>query len=584
LQDGRSDSPDFGPVTLGAKSVDAGGAFSCVVSTSYTARCIGLDMNEVGQIHKISLGDGHRCVISMDWSAICYGYDSNGQATVPSNLGAVKDLVTGDRHTCAITQTDNLRCWGGSPYVGQAYVPSDFGTVTQISAGGNTTCAVRSTGFARCIGDNNSGKATPPSNLGQILEIQTGGSNTCSVDVNHLVRCWGSNLNGQNNVPNDLGQVKTISVGNDQVCAITMLDLARCWGGQMYGQSTVPSDLGSVSMIDAGANLSCAVTTTQTVRCWGRLASNLNFREELKVYPVPLPSVSLSNLGNGLVISVSNVFTGWNRLQKYGRISWVATDALTGTELCRSITESCTAQETIIGANYKVNVQVTNESGDAPLATSDGFRNCASNPTISTEPSSFRPAVGEKVTITGFLLNLCPVLPNTIQLRTKPFGKSWSSWKKLSLSTEKTFTHEESFFVATKVQYRAINGTDAYFYKEDTFKPVRGNVTYTVSSSSNRTSQGFTQGGVITFSVKGPKDFNGTCRTEAATGYAFNFALTYMGSETKHGSFKLINGRGTGKLTARWNGEFSASVVCSSGAFPDDDFASSKTVRFRANF
>ena len=51
----------------------------------------------------------------------CWGWNSDGQTSVPADLGKVQAVTTGDRDTCALTWSNTLRCWGAG---GNNNVPS----------------------------------------------------------------------------------------------------------------------------------------------------------------------------------------------------------------------------------------------------------------------------------------------------------------------------------------------------------------------------------------------------------------------------------------------------------------------------
>ena len=223
---------------------------------------------------QVSGGGGHTCVINSAGKLTCWGDNASGQATVPSDLGAVTQVSAGGDHTCAVTSANALRCWGANADLagnttGQATVPSNLGAVTQVSAGWYYTCVVTSANALRCWGLNASGQATVPSDIGAVSQVSVGMYHTCAVTSANALRCWGSNSFSQATVPSDLGPVSQVSVRGNYTCAVTHANALRCWGDNTYGQATVPSDLGAVSQVSAGGNHTCAVTSANALRCWG---------------------------------------------------------------------------------------------------------------------------------------------------------------------------------------------------------------------------------------------------------------------------------------------------------------------------
>lgn len=187
-----------------AKQIAAGAKHTCALAESGTIYCWG--RNAHGQ-----LGNG---------SAL----DSSSPITV-SNLSNVQTIAAGDQHTCAVTALGAVQCWGrnnfrqlgyqGTDDNGLGYirrpllVPGLENNIQAIAAGNNHTCALTSSGSVRCWGDNRYGQLGDGTNLtqfrpitvpglsGAVIKLDAGGDHTCALLQNGQIQCWGRNTAGQ---------------------------------------------------------------------------------------------------------------------------------------------------------------------------------------------------------------------------------------------------------------------------------------------------------------------------------------------------------------------------------------------------
>ena len=199
---------------------------------------------------------------------VCWGRNSQGQTTIPPNLGSVTQITAGSLHTCAITTAGTPVCWGNNDE-GQTTIPPNLGSVTQITAGGFHTCAITTGDTPVCWGYNTHGQTTIPPNLGSVTQITAGLYHTCAIATAGTPVCSGLNDDGQSTIPPNLGSVTQITGGRFHTCAITTADTPVCWGDNDYGQTTIPPNLGSVTQITAGDYHTCALRTDASAVCWG---------------------------------------------------------------------------------------------------------------------------------------------------------------------------------------------------------------------------------------------------------------------------------------------------------------------------
>ncbi len=248
-------------------------------------------------------------------------------------LTGIAKVATGNGHTCAVTTSGGVKCWGLN-FFGQlgdntntdhrlpvdviagASLPPLAG-VTAITTGLNHTCVIIS-GGAKCWGDNAKGqlgdgtktpRLTPAnvSGLGSgVVSIAAGALHTCALLSGGNVKCWGENLPSrlgdntvtQSSLPVDvltgsgpgptfplLGSVSAIAAGSGSghTCSIVGSGVS-CWGSDVYGQLGVNMPLlgvsrialpvvslgGAASAIALGAAHTCAIINSGSgVQCWG---------------------------------------------------------------------------------------------------------------------------------------------------------------------------------------------------------------------------------------------------------------------------------------------------------------------------
>jgi hypothetical protein len=229
----------------------------------------------------------HTCGVTESHSVVCWGQDAFGEASpnaldrfrVVQGVPKANMVSTASDHSCIVSEAQQVWCWGfgamgqlGRPYRGVDQPP-------------------------RLV------KGLPP-----MVSVDAASYATCAVTASGEVWCWGLNNYGQlgfagqpmrwhpRRVP-DLPPVRSLSLSYDHACALTTTGRAWCWGSSIYGQEGRPSRWPPIALprevpLIVGATqvattfaASCSVGPRAGVECWGSpmlgLASATSSRDSL---------------------------------------------------------------------------------------------------------------------------------------------------------------------------------------------------------------------------------------------------------------------------------------------------------------
>ncbi len=339
------------PITLGANAVGISGGgsgtattgFACALRSDGKVMCWGA--NNYAQLGRgatgtatptpdyvsgltgvtivaIASGVEHSCALDNAGKIWCWGRNPEGRigdnsqtdAWVPVNpvtLGTTLDsgakgLALGAKHTCAISNTNEVFCWGDNTYgqlgtgsyssIGHPVIVSGLSNVVQVVAGDYFTCALSNNAGVSavlCWGQNGMGqlgigsanisKNTPQTTLFDASEpvasLSARQSSACALLQSGMLKCWGDNSSGQLGIGTTTGyqtrpvfsldviyDARAVARGAAHTCIVKAASEVYCMGANTYNQLGVTSTQ-SRPTLRSMPNSSAGAPAPQFKRC-----------------------------------------------------------------------------------------------------------------------------------------------------------------------------------------------------------------------------------------------------------------------------------------------------------------------------
>ncbi|MGF1653507.1 MAG: protein kinase, partial [Actinomycetales bacterium] len=316
-QAGRSWSPR--PVTgpwadaarvAGAAVVSTAGDRACAVDGNGRLACWSADGSSRPEqpplpespalFADVDVGGESACGIDDQAELWCWGGPGSPDPTLATPAtrvvgGPWQEVSVGDTHTCAVTMTGRLACWGDNRLwqLGGQETPGTTSPVfvhtlrtwRLVSAGPDFTCGIATDGLF-CWGVDLVVRATeervearrPPTRIedGAWATVSAGRAHACAVAEDGVLFCWGDDSQGQlspRGSGGDGGQPGTVptapwravSAGGDSTCGVMVDGTLWCWGSggtRQVGAGTRWAD------VEVAARHACAGAEDGTVACW----------------------------------------------------------------------------------------------------------------------------------------------------------------------------------------------------------------------------------------------------------------------------------------------------------------------------
>jgi hypothetical protein len=264
--------------------VKGGDGYFCGTTHEGPIQCWGKRKDRIeGRFVDLAVGEAGLCSISLEGALSCE------KAGAPP--GRFSHVEAEGKNYCALTQDDEVKCWGQSARMPPLGLKAQF-----IAVGGNFACAADPTRRLVCWGETM--PLMLPIDPLVVKDIAAGQRFLCVLTPDGAPQCFGEGPR----LPE--GRYSTVNAAFEQVCGITMSGSLACAG-------TVPGPIeGDTRRFAIGKQSLCAHLLKNELQCIGLSAfGQLTVPEEQKsVPPAPELKIGDSTVSAGLWLSFLEMF------------------------------------------------------------------------------------------------------------------------------------------------------------------------------------------------------------------------------------------------------------------------------------
>jgi alpha-tubulin suppressor-like RCC1 family protein len=231
----------------------------------------------IGGLYAVSIGEQHSCALTASGVVLCWGLDDAGQVNDrPTGDGYSQVLAVGSL-SCALHTSGTITCWGDDSggQLTDAPVAANFESLH--SNDGSTLCGLKTTGRLVCWGEDEENVVTEaPSGTGYTA-VAVQASAACAINAVGMLGCWGDNAdNWMDQPPPASGFLQVDMASNgDYGCAIKADNAIACFGFENSEGAIFNQPMGSYTAVHVfDHDGACALSVDGQLDCWGTDTNN----------------------------------------------------------------------------------------------------------------------------------------------------------------------------------------------------------------------------------------------------------------------------------------------------------------------